>query len=105
VLGGYRPAFGPLLTAGNAEYGVKFEGRGATSRTLDSQRRGGSADRQTLSSDPCTLCQPGAELRFFGGLSVGETAALLCVSQHTMMRDWRLARAWLASELGLTPET
>ena len=39
------------------------------------------------------------ELRFFGGLSVEETAAVLEVSQDTVMRDWRLARAWLAREL------
>jgi RNA polymerase sigma-70 factor (ECF subfamily) len=40
------------------------------------------------------------ELRFFGGLSVEETASVLDVSQDTVMRDWRLARAWLLSELG-----
>jgi RNA polymerase sigma factor (TIGR02999 family) len=39
------------------------------------------------------------ELRFFGGLSVDETAAVLEVSPETVMRDWRLARAWLAREL------
>jgi len=39
------------------------------------------------------------ELRFFGGLSVEETAAVLHVSQETVMRDWKLARAWLLSEL------
>jgi RNA polymerase sigma factor (TIGR02999 family) len=39
------------------------------------------------------------ELRFFGGLSVEETAEVLQVSQQTVMRDWRLARAWLAREL------
>ena len=39
------------------------------------------------------------ELRFFGGLSVEETADLLQVSAQTVMRDWRLARAWLAREL------
>jgi RNA polymerase sigma factor (TIGR02999 family) len=39
------------------------------------------------------------ELRFFGGLSVEETAAALRVSPQTVMRDWRLARAWLAREL------
>jgi RNA polymerase sigma factor (TIGR02999 family) len=39
------------------------------------------------------------ELRFFGGLSVEETAAALQVSPQTVMRDWRLARAWLAREL------
>jgi RNA polymerase sigma factor (TIGR02999 family) len=35
------------------------------------------------------------ELRFFGGLSVEETASLLKVSPDTVMRDWRLAKAWL----------
>jgi RNA polymerase sigma factor (TIGR02999 family) len=39
------------------------------------------------------------ELRFFGGLSVEETAHVLQVSPQTVMRDWRLARAWLAREL------
>ena len=39
------------------------------------------------------------ELRFFGGLSVEETAQVLQVSPQTVMRDWRLARAWLAREL------
>jgi RNA polymerase sigma factor (TIGR02999 family) len=39
------------------------------------------------------------ELRFFGGLSVEETAEVLGVSPQTVMRDWRLARAWLAREL------
>ena len=39
------------------------------------------------------------ELRFFGGLSVEETAAVLTVSPDTVMRDWRLARSWLLTEL------
>jgi len=39
------------------------------------------------------------ELRFFGGLSVEETAEVLQVSPQTVMRDWRLARAWIAREL------
>lgn len=39
------------------------------------------------------------ELRYFGGLSVGETAAVLKVSEETVARDWRLARAWLAAEV------
>jgi RNA polymerase sigma-70 factor, ECF subfamily len=40
------------------------------------------------------------ELRFFGGLSVDETAEVLKVSPDTVMRDWKLARAWLLAELG-----
>jgi RNA polymerase sigma-70 factor (ECF subfamily) len=40
------------------------------------------------------------ELRFFGGLSVEETAEVLKVSPETVKRDWRLARVWLAREMG-----
>jgi len=39
------------------------------------------------------------ELRFFGGLSVDETAAALDVSPSTVLRDWRLAKSWLLKEL------
>ena len=39
------------------------------------------------------------ETRFFAGLDVAETARLLQVSEATVLRDWRLARAWLAREL------
>ena len=46
------------------------------------------------------------ELRFFGGLSVDETAKALSVSPQTVMRDWKFARAWLMSELARhTPTT
>jgi len=40
------------------------------------------------------------ELRFFGGLSVKETAEVLKVSEETVHRDWRLAKSWLRRELG-----
>jgi RNA polymerase sigma factor (TIGR02999 family) len=39
------------------------------------------------------------ELRFFGGLSVEETAEVLNVSPDTVARDWRLAKAWLLREM------
>ena len=39
------------------------------------------------------------EMRFFGGLSVQESAEVLKVSQDTVMRDWKLAKAWLLREL------
>jgi len=39
------------------------------------------------------------ELRFFGGLSVEETADVLNVSSETVMRDWKTAKAWLLREL------
>ena len=40
------------------------------------------------------------EGRFFGGLDVDELSTLLGVSEATVLRDWRAARAWLAAELG-----
>jgi RNA polymerase sigma-70 factor (ECF subfamily) len=39
------------------------------------------------------------EMRFFGGLTVEETAAVLKVSPATVMGDWRLAKAWLKREM------
>lgn len=42
------------------------------------------------------------ELRFFGGLTVEETADVLKISPQSVMRDWKLARAWLTRELRAT---
>jgi RNA polymerase sigma-70 factor (ECF subfamily) len=39
------------------------------------------------------------ELRFFGGLSLEETAEILEISEETVTRDWRTAKAWLLREL------
>lgn len=39
------------------------------------------------------------ESRFFGGMDTAETAALLEVSEATILRDWRAAKAWLAHEI------
>ena len=39
------------------------------------------------------------ELRYFGGLSVAETAEVLGVSEETVTRDWRMARSWLLREM------
>ena len=39
------------------------------------------------------------ELRYFGGLSVEETAEVLKISSITVMRDWNIAKAWLAREI------
>jgi RNA polymerase sigma factor (TIGR02999 family) len=91
-------------------------------RRRDAVKRGGEAERVTLSSrilgDPAPdvdllaldelltelaeLDERKArvvELRFFAGLTVTETAALLDVSQETVMRDWKFAKAWLYSRL------
>ena len=43
------------------------------------------------------------ELRFFGGLSVRETAEVVKASSDTVMREWKISRAWLLSELSSRP--
>jgi RNA polymerase sigma factor (TIGR02999 family) len=45
-----------------------------------------------------------AKLRYFAGLSVDETAAVLGISTSTLGREWRFARAWLARHLGDAPD-
>ncbi|MEJ2146635.1 MAG: sigma-70 family RNA polymerase sigma factor [Acidobacteriota bacterium] len=87
-------------------------------RTRDSQKRGGDFRRVTFEEQRLGVVDEDidlvaldealdqlaefderkarvVELRFFGGLSVKETADLLRVSPDTVLRDWRLARAWL----------
>jgi RNA polymerase sigma-70 factor (ECF subfamily) len=86
------------------------------------QKRGGGAQRVTLDDALVVTDEPDqnlvalddalqalaaidprkgqvVEMRFFGGLSVEETAEALHVSGDTVMRDWRLAKAWLLREL------
>lgn len=86
------------------------------------QKRGGGQERVTLEDSLAIQGQPGpdlvalddalnalaamdprrsqvVELRFFGGLSVEETAEVMKVSPETVHRDWKLARAWLLREL------
>jgi RNA polymerase sigma-70 factor, ECF subfamily len=86
------------------------------------RKRGGGAQRVTLDEGLVALPEPGldvlaldralealakvdtrksrtVELRFFGGLSVEETAEVLHVSTDTVKRDWRLAKLWLLREL------
>ncbi len=43
------------------------------------------------------------EMRFFGGLTVAETAEALHVSPETVMRDWKMAKVWLLRELDCRP--
>ena len=91
-------------------------------RSRGYQKRGGAMERITLTEsqivsegrDPDLLeldealhalaavdarkCQV-VELRFFGGLTAEETAEVLGVSPDTVLRDWKLARTWLAREM------
>jgi RNA polymerase sigma factor (TIGR02999 family) len=39
------------------------------------------------------------ELRYFGGLSIGEVATVLGISERTVKREWQMARAWLYAEM------
>src|ERR1700723_3694499 len=93
-------------------------------RRRNSDKRGGGAAKLTVNFDDGFQKKPsgGAELlalntaldslarmnprqaemvesRFFGGLDIPETAALLEVSEATVLRDWRAAKAWLANGL------
>jgi RNA polymerase sigma-70 factor, ECF subfamily len=90
------------------------------------RKRGGSAQRITLDEGLLVTAEPPldlialdraldafaavdarktrvVELRFFGGLSVEETADVLQVSADTVRRDWRLAKLWLLRELKQGP--
>src|SRR5262245_8345204 len=91
-------------------------------RSRQSQKRGGLAQQVSLDEALEVSAERGAdlvalddalsllasldarqaqvvELRFFGGLSVEETAEVLKVSAGTVRRDWRMAKAWLHREL------
>jgi RNA polymerase sigma-70 factor (ECF subfamily) len=91
-------------------------------RARRAQKRGGAATRVTFDETLVVSNQPRedfvalddalealaafdarksrvVELRFFGGLSVEEMASVLKVSPETVMRDWRIAKAWLQREM------
>ena len=91
-------------------------------RSKHYQKRGGGAVRVTFDELQLAAVEPGhdlvaldealealarmdarksqvVEMRFFGGLTVEETAEALKVSVDTVMRDWKMAKAWLLREL------
>ena len=91
-------------------------------RARRTQKRGGPAVKVTFDESLAVTSEPGLdfvalddalealarfderksrviEMRFFGGLSVEETAEVLGVSPATVMGDWRLAKAWLKREM------
>jgi len=91
-------------------------------RSRGYQKRGGGAPHLSLDEAPSVCNEPDTnlvalddalnalaavderksrvvELRFFGGLSIEETAEVLHVSVETVVRDWRLAKVWLLREL------
>jgi RNA polymerase sigma factor (TIGR02999 family) len=91
-------------------------------RSRGYQKRGGGALHMSLDEAPSVCNEPDTnllalddalkalaavderkskvvELRFFGGLSIEETAEVLRVSTETVVRDWRLAKVWLLREM------
>jgi RNA polymerase sigma factor (TIGR02999 family) len=97
-----------LVEAARRRNANKRGGADAITVTFDeSLEAGASDDRQLLALhtalEELERLEPRqaaiVESRFFGGLDVGETAALLNVSEATILRDWRAARAKLAHEL------
>ncbi|MEO8077852.1 MAG: ECF-type sigma factor [Acidobacteriota bacterium] len=96
-------------------------------RSRHYQKRGGGAPQVSIDAALLPAAQPGAdivalddavctlremdprkgqvvELRFFGGLSVEETAEVLRVSSDTVTRDWKLAKVWLLRQLKASAE-
>ena len=73
----------------------------------DAPQLGSTRDRELVALDDAmsTLAEIDPrkakviELRFFGGLSVEETAEVLKISGQSVMRDWRLAKSWLQREI------
>jgi len=73
----------------------------------DAPELGSSKDRELVALDDAlkTLAKFDPrkarviELRYFGGLSVEETAAVLKISEQTVMRDWKLSKSWLRLEM------
>lgn len=88
--------------------GARKRGPGVVVVTFDEalqQNRSGADDLLALDAALEQLAQVSprqatmVESRFFGGLDVAETAELLGVSEATILRDWRAAKAWLAQEM------
>ncbi|HLJ48112.1 MAG TPA: sigma-70 family RNA polymerase sigma factor [Bryobacteraceae bacterium] len=101
-----------LLDAARARSARK-RGGGDVRVTLDEELLSAEASRQAASLmeidqaiEALSKLDPRkarvVELRFFGGLSVDEMAAVLEISSQSVKRDWKLARAWLLKELAGT---
>ena len=97
-----------LVEAARRRHAGKRGGPDATVVTLDDSNDGPAwSGRDMLALDRAlddlARLEPRqalmVESRFFGGLDATETAALLDVSEATILRDWRAAKAWLAHEL------
>jgi RNA polymerase sigma-70 factor, ECF subfamily len=97
-----------LVEAARRRNAAKRNGNGEITVTFDESVRSeptGSRDLLALNTALEQLARMNprqavmVESRFFGGLDIPETASLLNVSEATVQRDWRAAKAWLAHEL------
>ena len=89
--------------------GAAKHGRGALRLNLDNapELATSSRDREMVAIDDALEVLAKVDprkaevvvLRFFGGLSIEETAEVLKISGQSVMRDWKMARAWLVAEL------
>ena len=87
--------------------GYRKRGGGAVRITFDELQLGHEPDQALARLDDALAALADVderksrvvELRFFGGLTVEDTATVLQVSPETVMRDWKLAKAWLLREL------
>jgi RNA polymerase sigma factor (TIGR02999 family) len=96
-----------LVEAARRRNAGKRGGPGASFVTFDESQAIGACERELLGLDTAldelARIEPRqammVESRFFGGLEVAEIAQLLEVSEATILRDWRAAKAWLAHTL------
>jgi RNA polymerase sigma-70 factor, ECF subfamily len=96
-----------LVEAARRRNADKRGGRGACFVTFDDSLSSAASERELLGLDAAldelAHIEPRqammVESRFFGGLEVAEVAQLLEVSEATILRDWRAAKAWLAHTL------
>jgi RNA polymerase sigma factor (TIGR02999 family) len=96
-----------VLVESSRRRGARKRGGGSIVVTLDEGRAGATTPEDILALDAALeelarVAPRQAEVieyRFFGGYDIKETAALLGLSEATIARDWRAARAWLAREL------
>ena len=86
------------LKGGGAATKVSFDEALVVSREAGAEMIAVDDALNTLASLDARQSQV-VELRFFGGLSINETAEVLKVSEGTVRRDWSLAKAWLHREL------
>lgn len=86
------------LKGGGAAREVSFDEALVVSREAGAEMIAVDDALNTLASLDARQSQV-VELRFFGGLSIDETAEVLKVSEGTVRRDWSLAKAWLYREL------